>query len=94
MAQRQAASKRQRVWGVRLLDGNLVTVAEGPNKHKFGGGEIKLGEGPQAIAAILENLLVLDKRRREESLDMSKNIKLLKQEVRHNCSRIQSQFIL
>jgi hypothetical protein len=83
MQARQAPAKRQRVWGVRLVNDALVTRAEGPNKHKFGEKDIKLDEGPRALRAILENLLVLDKRRREESQDMCKMIKQLQQEVRN-----------
>ena len=85
MALRQAPAKRQRVWGVRLVNGQLVTRVEGPaNIHKFGGQDVKLDDSSKTFAAILENLLVLDKRRREESRDLLIIITDLKREVRNS----------
>ena len=77
---RQAPAKRQRVWGIRLVEGELVAKAEGPNKQKFGSEDVVLS-GSKGLAAILENLLVLDKRRREEASSMLTIIKHNKQEV-------------
>ena len=72
--------ERQRVWGIRLVEGELVAKAEGPNKQKFGSENVVLS-GSKGMAALLENLLVLDKRRREEASSMLVIIKHNKQEV-------------
>jgi hypothetical protein len=66
------------------VNGELITRAEGPNKQKFGGEDINLVGGSKTFAVILENLLVLDKRRREESKDLLAIITDLKREVRNS----------
>ena len=69
------------MWGVRKVDDALVTKAEGPNASKFGAGDIPLS-GDLGFASILQNILILDKRRGEESCDMMALLKKTRAELK------------